>query len=303
MVPDTKLIAMENLDLTFFNTGEGQHVFIKTKREDGWVYKLPAAFGYILPFDHEHRRFKPKNSWGRILKKVFERLPRFLDRKFEEKNSPRKLITVYRKSGENLLAFYYRKKTLLHFRKMLRILDGLSQSDSRDDLLPFEIIKTGSAVLRVNGEKINYKGPIMKQKKADFFFNNSHNFSLFEWSEVVEIQHRLWKNGFAFLSMGEILGPKNWAMLGGKIYIADTNMITDDYEKARRMLSAEKMEKKEKQVFERLESAECKRLAPAYFRFVRNEINREKFDELWKTNVQKLKANGTRILRQSDSNF
>jgi hypothetical protein len=49
----------EVLRLEFLATGTWQHVFVEGRdRERAWVYKIPAAFGRLLPFGHP-QRFRP----------------------------------------------------------------------------------------------------------------------------------------------------------------------------------------------------------------------------------------------------
>jgi phosphoglycerate dehydrogenase-like enzyme len=51
-------------DLTFLATGYWQHVFAATGRPRWlWVYKIPAAFGYILPFRYSFQTFWPKSRY------------------------------------------------------------------------------------------------------------------------------------------------------------------------------------------------------------------------------------------------
>lgn len=47
------------LDLIFLGTGKSQHVFVKTgDRDDGWVFKVPSMFGYLLPFSDKNCGFR-----------------------------------------------------------------------------------------------------------------------------------------------------------------------------------------------------------------------------------------------------
>src|ERR1051325_11978400 len=65
----------DRLDLVFLATGTWQHVFVhRDDREVGWVYKIPSAFGYLLPFDHP-QRLRPRSLPARAVDALLARLP------------------------------------------------------------------------------------------------------------------------------------------------------------------------------------------------------------------------------------
>lgn len=286
------------IDLTFLTTGAWQHVFVETDREaERWVYKLPAAFGYVLPFHHPQCCFRSNEIYARTLRFLLMRLPGRFHKKYyqpavayvEQRNCRfgrllklgERLIQGPSVLGEKILRRYLKRTTLNHFETMVDIIEYLARIGLADTLLPYEIISDGSAVLRVEGKELAYRGPILKQKKADFLFEESENLESFEWQDVVEAQHRLWRHGVTLRRAHGIFGPRGWALLDGRMRLFDTSGLTKDPRVARRALTEKELDQREGSLLAKARQADSVGSAAEYFRFMRREINQDRFSQLW----------------------
>lgn len=250
------------LDLTFFATGSWQHVFVTSGREaEPWVYKIPSAFGYVLPFN-DARRYRPENLCAAVLDVALTHLP----------------------PGERLLAAYWKRASLKKFTSMLGLIEDMSRDGLADLIPPYEVIRDGEATLRVNGRIAAYRGHILKQRRADFLFEGSENLPPFEWREVVEAHHRLWRRGVTFSTTTAILGLKNWGLLEGRLRLFDTSSLIRDARKVRRHLGREELYKREEAMKRRTGGNRSKHELE-YFRFIRREINQSKLDQLWRADL------------------
>lgn len=269
------------MDAQFLATGENQHVFAGSDDIEGtaWVYKIPASFGYTLPFEHRFQAFRPKNSRERFLRFALVQVPRRV-----------KVFQAPRRIGHGLLAAYCKRIRSNDFKRMLDILDYLSEQGVSDIPLPFTVIRKGEILLGIDEATIRYEGPILKQRRADYFFEKSVKLTTFDWSEFVHAQHRLWKRGVGLSSAGEILGPKNWALLDGRIHLADTGALTRDYHEARNCLSEETLDKRQENALDHLKQIGSTDPALEYFLFIRKQINQEKLDELWGADLKDRKS-------------
>jgi len=171
------------------------------------------------------------------------------------------------------------------FDSMVRQLDYLRRQGLDDVLLPYQFLPRLGAILQLDGNLLEYHGPAIRQKKAAFFSGGGLDFRSFEWREIVDAQHRLWRCGVAFSELNQILGPMNWGTLEGRVRLADTSNLTTNVRVARRLLDDTLLDAKERVVMDRLTLPATPELAAEYFRFVRREINLRRFDELWRADV------------------
>ncbi|HEX8141051.1 MAG TPA: hypothetical protein VF553_00540 [Pyrinomonadaceae bacterium] len=253
----------EQLDLVFLATGTWQHVF--TSRDDGeqnWVYKIPSAFGYVLPLDHP-LRYRPAGIFARSCAAVLARTP-FAQRLYSKR---------------------LRALSLRNFKTMLERIEEINRHGLSDILLPCEIIEDASAALAVDDSTFNYRGPILKQRRADFLFERSENLRSFEWREIVEAHHRLWRYGITFSTTTAVLELKNWALLDGRLHLFDTSSLTRDRREVSRALAEEELNKREQRVLRRVAERESSEPLVEYFRFIRRELNRDKLELLWRSGL------------------
>lgn len=269
-------------------------MFIASGQEDPrWVYKLPAAFGYILPFSHSRQRFRPKNRREQLIRLVTMRVPRFLRRKAEAQRPawgvvPTPVLALCHRAasrlGDRLLAAYCRRRNRKRFQRMLSLMGYVTRHGLDDILLPYRVIRRGRALLRVEGRTVSYKGPILVQERASFFERPS-GFDTFRWADLVEAEHRLWRHGVGFGTFAETVGPKNWALSGGRLLLADTSSLTRDIRVALHTLRPDQVERKLRNTLRRLRDRGQEAGAGEYFRFVLSEINSEKLREVWRTDL------------------
>jgi len=290
------------LDLTYLASGYWQHVFTKTGEPgDIWVYKLPAAFGYIVSIKPTDHLLSPRNRFEKALSFVLAIVPegvwnrvRRLSRRMERRG-PSFLKGVFAfaehlaelplRIGSGILAAYCRPMRRRKFLAMLKLLEYLTGRGLYDIFLPFRIIREGEATLRVHSAAVPYRGPILAQRKADSVFERGETYKCFDWRELVDAQHRLWRQGIGFSVRREILGP--WGLLDGHMRLFDTSGLTDDYRRARDSVSQENLDKRENTVLQELKGSTHKGVAAEYFRFVRKGISQEQLDELWGSDLRK----------------
>jgi hypothetical protein len=193
--------------------------------------------------------------------------------------------TAARKARDGLLTRALAYSRRRRFDAMVGQLDYLKDRGLGDVLLPYRFLPRLDAVLEANGRSSRYSGPAIRQRKAAFFSGGALDFRSFEWREIVDAQHRLWRCGIAFSELNQILGPMNWGTLDGRVRLADTSNLTSNARLARRLLDGARLDAKERVVMERLAPPATPETAAEYFRFVRGEINLRRFDELWRADV------------------
>jgi len=164
---------------------------------------------------------------------------------------------------------------------MCRTLRRLTREQVSGLVLPFVIVEA-SCTLRVGGNGAHsYAGTLLKQRRADHFFDYFTGLELFSWSDLVERQHDLWRHGIGLADADEVLGPRNWALVNGRLYLADTGSITEDLREVRRVVSAVELDAREKQIPEWWPDHRDERL-PEYFEYVRTRVNDEQLARLWR---------------------
>jgi hypothetical protein len=251
------------LDLVFLATGTWQHVFVhQDDREKGWVYKIPSAFGYLLPFDHP-QRLRPRSLPVRACDALLARLP----------------------PGERALAKRLRRLSLRSFERMLVFIEEIERQGLSDILLPCETLRETEAALEIEGQRFTYRGVMLRQRRADYLFERSENLRSFEWREIVEAHHRLWRCGITFSTTTAVLELKNWALLDGRLRLFDTSSLTSDRREVTRALDESELNKREQSVLRRVAERQSSEPMVEYFRFIRRELNRDKLEQLWRADL------------------
>lgn len=291
------------LHLTFLDTGETQHVFVCAD-DPGWVYKIPSAFGYLLPFDHRCSRFGRQQFTPRLLDRplylVSCQLPLRAHRALAVHLRPRLadwhlqwcwwglaplngVAKVVRALGERYVASRARRNQVRDFRVMLRLLEHLKKLPLADVALPARWHRRVRVTLAIDGRRHAYVGPLLRQRRADTFLTGGpEDYGSFEWSRLVQLVHSLWRNGVAFMTPQEAIGPFGWALLGGELRLADTGALTRHGGRARKALGDDYVNHRVRINLRRVAEPERAR-AREYYDFVREQINPEMFDRLWKT--------------------
>jgi hypothetical protein len=253
------------LQLDFLATGTWQHVFIAADNEaHAWVYKIPAAFGRVLPFDHP-QRFRSARLSTKTSHALLARLPR----------------------GEQLLAARLASGSVERFESMLALVEFMCERGLSDILLPCEIIRDGDAELRVNGESVPYRGTILKQRRAEHLFERSEHLRSLDWNEIVAAHHRLWRHGITFETSTAVLGLKNWALFDGRLRLFDTSSLTSDPRRVGRALAPKELDRREEytRTKQTMNGAASEPLVE-FFRFIRRELNRAKLEQLWRADLR-----------------
>lgn len=299
--------SVRMFDLTYFATGYWQHVFTRTGgANNGWVYKIPAAFGYVMPFTRPGTVFSARNAYERALKFVLVVAANgFCKRVFARAEAVRGrghavagwallelLAETIRAYNTKVLFAYCKAMRRRKFSAMLRVMDYVSDCGLGEILFPYKIARKAEAVLRVNGTVGFYKGPMLIQKMADCVFERGESVGSFNWSEVVVGEQRLWRVGVGFSAWREILGP--WGLLDGHARVFDTSGLTRERERARAAAGEGRLDRMQKGVLEEWTEGDCRGAAEEYFGFIREEINQERMDELWGADLKWSAGRGLR---------
>lgn len=298
----------EQLELTFLATGAWQHVFVKSDgTEDSWVYKIPATFGYILPFNHPKCHFRSNEIFAKTLLLLLILLPNRLHRKTYQQlviymenrgwsrcnpllKSLGRAIQLPPAIGEKVLRRHLKRTTAAHFEAMLDVIAHLARNGIADILLPYRIIRNRKAILHFEGKAFSYGGPILMQRRAEFLFEENEHLESFEWREMVEAQHRLWRHGITLRRLHVIFGPRGWALLDGRLRLCDTSGLTRSLNTARRALSQKELDNREKSALARMMQVKPSEPAADYISFMRRKINRKQLDQLWRADLSTTKS-------------
>lgn len=289
------------LDLTFLATGFRQHVFTRTEGDDGWVYKVPVAFGRVLPFDARRvEASRPRGAVRRLAHSILVRGPGTacdrLERSAESLGRGRVVGNVLHHAArvaggvrdlrDRALIAVLIHRRLAEFRSMLATLSHLSAEGADHVVLPFRLIPSGEAVLRVGPDAVPYSGPIFVQRRAEIFRVTERSLRSYDWGDLVAAQHLLWSYGVGLVETGEILGPRSWTILEGRLYLVDTSSLTRSRNLARRSLSPEQLDDRERIIEKRLREEGSTFPIDEYFRAVRFAIHQEAFDRLWRSAIR-----------------
>lgn len=289
---------IDPLDLSFLSTGKSQHVFVKAgDRKDGWVYKVPAMFGYVLPFDHRDCGFRSP-LWRTccfllvwvpqgLFKRGFLRLLHIAQRQGWEKMEQflcriEPALRALSMVGQRCLAAFLKRVRAKQFTLALDCINYLLARKVRNVLLPCQVLHEQEAILRFDAQCVRYRGPILKQKRADTFFERCGGLDSFSWSAIIEAQHRLWQHGVGLSEPVETLGPYNWALFHGQVRLADTGALTDDVRKVRRCLRDHNLNRTVRRFHSWPEGNDPLPLILKYCAFIRRAINEQMLRRLWK---------------------
>lgn len=261
---------MAPLDLTFLATGFRQHVFTLTAEPDGpWVYKIPAAFGVVMPYPERAAHTRTITSVKKALAYAARRLP---------------LPGPVHAARNRIFLTHFRWARRRDFLNMLSLLDDLSVRGLADVIVPHQMLRDCEASLRVDGAVIPYQGPMVVQRRVSTVFTKQ-SLEDFHWRQIIDQQHRLWRGGFGLTEVGEVLGYRSWALVNGHVRLVDTSSLTRDPMRARRPLRPSSLDRQERRVLDHQRDPGTRRVFEDYFRFVRQGIDEPTFDALWEADV------------------
>ena len=163
-------------------------------------------------------------------------------------------------------------------------MESMSRHDIGDIMAPYTVRQSGIARLNVNGAVREYEGPILVQRRAQVF-EDGERLNTFDWDQLVQAQHRLWRHGIGFLNRREVLGPHSWGVLDGRLCLVDTSGLTTDRQRVRQKLSEQNLELGQQRATQQLRRTGTDDGAEEYFRYLRQHINQPVFDQLWQSDL------------------
>jgi hypothetical protein len=265
------------LHLRFFATGGNQHVFEETSGAFGeWVFKVPSAFGFVVPWDHPRRlrRKPPRNPVWRVLYRwLFAPTPSeqaAVADPAARRWSPTRPL-------EQAWAQYIRWSSTRRFNRMVRLMGDISAMGGSDLLLAYRVLEQRPVVLEVSDREIRYEDPVVMQQRARF--RKMHEIiDEGDWESLVEAQYRLWRLGFA---VADVIRHTSWVMQDGQPQLADADSLTDDLSKARVHVSDWVHADEAEMVMRALKGVPTRRSPDEFLDFMRRHINVEALERHW----------------------
>jgi hypothetical protein len=264
------------LHLEFLATGGNQHVFVaRESAEDGWVYKVPAAFGYLLPWDHP-RRLARKPPRGRLKRVLYRTL--FAPPAAAASRQTRWAPATLR---DWIWAQYIRWNARNKFTRMIRLMEELGERGQASLLVPFTVERRHDVILHVDGRALPYRGVLLMQRRAEF--RKVRNIiDEGNWRVLIEAQHRLWRNGVA---VADVVRYTSWVTLDGRICLADADSLTSNLQVARSYVSESVFADEAAIIARALGGAPTERPVGEYLTYIREHINRDVLDRLWRADL------------------
>jgi hypothetical protein len=256
-------------ELGFIATGGNQHVFEDLSGDSEWVFKIPAAFGRIVPWNHQRRlrRAEPRNRAYRLIYRAL----------FAPRGTPLDSRIEPVGAAQRMWARYIERNASRRFHSMLRIMDTLSRCGGADLLLPYTV-ESGPVVLHMDGRIISYPGPVLRQRRAvfrrvpDVIADNG-------WDELVSAQHRLWRFGVA---TADVIRHTSWALHDGRPCIADGDSLTTRTAVAQGYVSPAVLDRERDLVRRVVRQTGSDVNAEAFLTFMARHINRQALQAQWK---------------------
>jgi hypothetical protein len=265
------------LKLRFLATGGNQHVFVDEASGDGdWVYKVPAHFGHLLPWDHP-RRLARKRPRTRLKRAVHGLL--FAQPPAQHATAP---ASVPRTTRERVWAEYLRHNAERRFRRMLRLMEVLSERKQADVLMPYRVQRDRTVTLHVGDRALPYRGPVLVQRRA-CFRKVPEIIDHGDWDALVAAQHRLWRQG---LAVADVVRYTSWVLLDGRLCLADADSLTDSLGVARTYVTARVMDDEVGIIGRALAGVQTVRARQEYLSHIFAGVNRETLDRLWLADVR-----------------
>jgi hypothetical protein len=294
------LPGSRTLDLTLLAAGTRQHAFVPTHGSREWVYKIPATSGLLQQYGPDLAEYNPVGRLKSLFFNLCVRWPDDVYRRLVERQarSASRARSIFAAFAERSYAAFstarhrwleraYRWTRLRYFRRMLSITQHVVRQGLSDLLVMHHVLENSEATLRTPTGVRRYRGPILVQEWA-VFFDRSGCFDAFDWNDVIDAQHRMWRRGVALSDANEILGPKNWALVGGQLRLGDFSSFTTNYRQARRGLRPDILDARQQRVLRRLRNEVPAQavLAEQYFKRVRAEINEARLAQLWRRDLR-----------------
>lgn len=213
------------LDLVLVASGATQHVLARTDgREERWLYKVPAVLDWLLP---AHPVRATVSDWGVV--RSLEARSRLLG-SAARRVAGRGLMEV-------MLGWRLRRARVLAFRRMLEHLSALRRSPAAWVVAPWSARASAHARLRIDGRVLDYSGPLLRQRRAEPFFERPAGLARMRPTTLIAAHHALWRAGFAVADGAAALGPDGWGLIRGELRLCDTGSLTRELGTALRVHS------------------------------------------------------------------
>jgi hypothetical protein len=206
--------SSRTLEFVLEHSGETQHILTRPG-DDGWLYKIPAFL--------EQLRQQP----FRVADAVPYRLLRWLPRQLREQPPV---------SSAGLVRAIWRLRTRRAFARSLAALHQLRVESNAQLVLPFTTTSVTLVAVAVGQEEHLYSGPMLRQKRADVFFDRVAHAVHLDWSPIVHAQLAMWQVGVAIADTSAAVTPFNWALLDGVLLLGDTGALTRSHTHGRDVL-------------------------------------------------------------------
>jgi hypothetical protein len=277
--------APDRLDLTWLSAGTRQRAFVPTGQSPPrWVYKVPAETVDHTPYGFALAGYRPDSPPARVVYRLAFAVPEAARYAADTRSS--RLLSRALDAGcelrNGVLNAWFARNRRAHFDEMLEILARMLQRGLGDIMLPVRIIPAAQALLRLDDGLSEYHGPMLQQQYAAQFLVHNEGFDRLDPRDVIEAQHRLWRHGFALTDSVAILGPRQWALCGRRLRLADTSSLTTSRYRAWRALDPAALEARITGALSRQTGGQVP-AAVEYFDRVRREINRDTLRRLWRS--------------------
>jgi hypothetical protein len=273
-------IMSNALHLRFLATGDNQHVFVdRDQTQCQWVYKIPSAFGYILPWDHP-RRLKRQPPRGRLklfaYRQLFAPSPAVAGRNAGSKDrwTPDTRL-------EWAWAQYIRWNSARRFKRMCQLMEVLSERGGRDLLVPYQVNSGTSAVLYVEDRALPWSGTLLMQRRIEFR-SLKQIIEHGQWETLIEAQHRLWRHGIA---VADVVRYTSWVLYDGQPRLADGDSLTDSLKIARTHVSPAILDLEASIIRRRVKGVRTEPLEE-YQAYMSAHISQRMLAQLWRTDIQ-----------------
>lgn len=278
-------------DVVLLASGATQHVFISHDAADSdWVYKTPAFIDELLPGRLGFRHLQPQRRRSRLLYAMAFQVPRSLWNSpvawFLRVRDPYGMGTFVREGYlailTRLLGSLHRRARIRRFAQTAALLARTAGTPAADCLMPWRVGYRASLRLHYGGRVKRYHGPVLAQRRADLFYDGCDGLAHFDWGEVVRAQHTLWRTGVGIGDAATAIGPLGWALLDGRLRLADTGSLTADRERAAYVLQPHVIRQTIERRLQRV-PPDLRMQARAYFDAVRPGLDPTLLRETWST--------------------
>jgi hypothetical protein len=229
------------MTLRVIDTGQYQHVLAEDDDSD-WVYKIPAGWGYYLPYGGYGSRARVQPGWKAKIKRLVLRTG----------------TGEYVGAGLSLLpsihARYLRRQRLREFRRMIERLQLLPPS-AEAVVVPFRVVPEVHLRVRWEEYEFVYSGPTLLQKRVTFL--KPAHVTRIDPILFFEAHRALWDAGLGITEVPQVLGAAGWAFEGDRVLLGDTSSLSSRFKDVRRALIPSTLAAEESRFYRMVGPANC----------------------------------------------